>query len=114
VLKWIVWGLSALFVVFNYLQQVVPAIVAPDLQREFHLGAGELGSMAALFFYAYALLQIPVGLTVDRFGPHRPLAAAVSVAALGACSFASSSGAGTSGLARLVIGAGRPSPSSPH
>lgn len=104
--RWVVWGLSALFVVYNYLQQVVPGIVAPDLQREFHVGAGELGSIAALFFYAYALLQIPVGLTVDRFGPHRPLAAAVGVAALGSVLFSLASGAGTAGAARLVIGAG--------
>ena len=105
-LSWIVWGLSALFVVYNYLQQVVPGIVAPDLLREFHVGAGELGNIAALFFYAYALLQIPVGLTLDRFGPHRPLAAAVFVAALGSVLFAVSTGAATAGLARLVIGAG--------
>ncbi len=105
-LKWVVWGLSALFVVYNYLQQVVPGIIAPDLLREFHVGAGELGNIAALFFYAYALLQFPVGLTLDRFGPHRPLVAAVGVAALGSVLLAVSSGAGTAGMARLVIGAG--------
>jgi len=104
--RWIVWGLSALFVVYNYLQQVVPGIIAPDLLLEFHVGAGELGSIAAPFFYAYALLQIPVGLTLDRFGPHRPLVAAVFVAALGSVLFAVSTSAGTAGLARLVIGAG--------
>jgi len=104
--SWIVWGLSALFVVYNYLQQVVPGIVAPDLMREFHLGAGGLGTVAALFFSAYALLQIPVGLSVDRFGPHRPLVAAVILAALGSLFFSVSSGAGTAGLARLLIGAG--------
>lgn len=103
---WLVWGLSALFVVYNYLQQVVPGIIAPDLLREFHVGAGELGSIAALFFYAYALLQLPVGLTLDRYGPHRPLAAAVFVAALGSVLFAFSPGAGTAGLARTIIGAG--------
>ena len=105
-LKWVVWGLSALFVVYNYLQQVVPGIVTPDLVREFHVGAGGLGTIAALFFYAYALLQFPVGMTLDRFGPHRPLVAAVCVAALGSLLFAVSSGAGTAGLARLIIGMG--------
>jgi len=103
---WVVWGLSALFVVYNYLQQVVPGIIAPDLVREFHVGAGELGSIAALFFTAYALLQLPVGLTVDRFGPHRPLIAATVLAAAGSVLFSLASGAGTAGLARLVIGAG--------
>jgi sugar phosphate permease len=104
--RWVVWGLSALFVVYNYFQQVLPGIVGPDLLREFHLGAGELGNIAAPFFVAYALLQIPVGFTLDRFGPHRPLAAAVVVAALGSLLFSASTGAGTAALARLVIGSG--------
>ena len=70
---WVVWGTAAIFVVYNYIQQVVPGVIASDLARDFHVNAGVLGSLAACFFYAYAVLQIPVGLAVDRWGP-RPAA----------------------------------------
>jgi sugar phosphate permease len=103
---WVVWGLAALFVVYNYLQQVVPAVIAPELGQAFDLGAGALGGVAALFFTAYAVLQIPVGLTVDRYGPHLPLALAAAVAALGSLAFGAARTAGAAGAARLVIGAG--------
>ena len=34
-LPWLIWTLAAVFVVFNYVQQVVPNIIAADLTREF-------------------------------------------------------------------------------
>ena len=34
-LAWTIWALSALFVVFNYIQQVVPDIIAADLSGAF-------------------------------------------------------------------------------
>ena len=72
-LPWIIWVLSALFVVLNYVQQVFPNIVAPELEAAFHADSGTLGAIASAYFYAYALLQIPVGLILDRFGTRRPL-----------------------------------------
>jgi len=103
---WIVWGTAALFVVYNYIQQVVPGVIASDLARDFHVNAGALGGLAAYFFYAYAALQIPVGLAVDRFGPRWPLTLAIGVAAAGCLGFGWAVSAGWAGLARLVIGAG--------
>ena len=106
VLPWSVWGLAALFVVYNYVQQVVPGVIAADLAKAFGVSAAALGSIAAFYFYAYAALQIPVGLTVDRLGPHRPLVAAVAVAALGSLAFSWSAGPASAELSRLAIGAG--------
>ena len=103
---WAVWGAAALFVVYNYIQQVVPGVIASDLARDFRVKAGALGNLAACFFYAYAALQIPVGLAVDRWGPRRPLIIAIGVAAAGSLGFGWVDTADGAGLARLVIGAG--------
>jgi sugar phosphate permease len=65
-----------------------------------------LGTIAAFYFYAYAALQIPVGLTVDRFGPHRPLAVAIATAAVGSLAFSWAGSAGAAQYSRLLIGAG--------
>ncbi len=103
---WLVWGTAAIFVVYNYIQQVVPGLITADLARDFHVNAGALGALAAYFFYAYAVLQIPVGLAVDRFGPRWPLTLAIGVAAVGSLGFGWAPTAGWAGLARLVVGAG--------
>ena len=104
--RWIVWGTAALFVVYNYIQQVVPGSMASDLARDFHVSAGARGSLAANIFYAYAALQIPVGLAVDRFGPRWPLTIAIGFAVIGSFGFGWADSSGWAGLARLVVGAG--------
>jgi len=105
-LPWLIWTLSALFVVFNYIQQVVPNIIAVDLSHAFTASGSTLGNIAAAYFYAYAVFQIPVGLIVDRFGTRRPLVAAILVAGLGTLAFAWAHSAGNAQIARLIMGAG--------
>ena len=106
VLAWVIWTLAALFVVFNYVQQVVPNIIAVDLSRALNATGSTLGNIAAAYFYAYAVLQIPVGLIVDKFGTRRPLVLAILVAGLGTFAFAWAHTAGNAELARLIMGAG--------
>jgi sugar phosphate permease len=105
-LSWFIWTLSALFVVFNYVQQVVPNIIAADLSHAFNASESTLGNIAASYFYAYAILQIPVGLIVDRFGTRQPLVIAILAASLGTLAFAWSHSAGNAQVARLIMGAG--------
>jgi MFS family permease len=104
-LPWLIWALAALFVVFNYVQQVVPNIIAVDLSHAFKASESTLGNIAASYFYAYAILQIPVGLIVDRFGTRRPLVVAILVAGLGTLAFSWAQSSGNAQIARLVMGA---------
>jgi MFS family permease len=104
-LAWLVWILSALFVVFNYVHQVVPGIIADDLSRSFGASESTLGNIAACYFYAYAVLQIPVGIMMDRYGTRWPLIAAIALAALGTLAFSQAHTAGGAQLARVVMGA---------
>src|ERR1035438_9391347 len=104
-LPWLIWALSALFVVFNYVQQVIPNIIAVDLSHAFNATESTLGNIAASYFYAYAILQIPVGLIVDRFGTRRPLVIAILAAGLGTLAFSWAHGSGSAQLARLIMGA---------
>ena len=38
------------------------------LMAAFDVGAAVTGNLAALYLYVYAVLQLPVGLLLDRFG----------------------------------------------
>ena len=102
---WLIWVLAALFVVFNYVQQVVPNIIADDLSHSLNATAGTLGNIAACYFYAYAILQIPVGLIFDRYGTRWPLVLAIFAAGLGTLAFSQAPGAGSAQMARFVMGA---------
>lgn len=58
----------------NFLNQANRALVAtigPLLALEFGLSAAELGLLAACFFGAYALAQLPIGVALDLHGPRK-------------------------------------------
>lgn len=104
-LAWLVWSLAAVFVVLNYVQQVFPNLVARELADAFASDNSTLGHIAAAYFVAYAVCQIPVGLILDRFGTRKPLALAILMAGLGAFAFALSQTAANALLARVLMGA---------
>ncbi len=103
---WIVWGIGTLYFLFDYTNQVVPGAMQPELQGAFGTSSFQFGLIAASYFYVYAIMQIPVGILTDRFGPKRPLAIAAIVASLGCILFSQADSFLTATLARSMIGLG--------
>lgn len=85
---WIVWLLTAAFFSYKYIIQVSPSVMSTELMRTYHLTGAGLGHLAACFFYAYFLMQLPVGLLLDRFSPRFITALAVCFCALSTIVFA--------------------------
>jgi ACS family D-galactonate transporter-like MFS transporter len=52
----------------NYLDRTVLGIAAPFLTRDLGLTATQMGLVFSAFSWSYALLQIPGGIFLDRFG----------------------------------------------
>ncbi|MBS1163766.1 MAG: putative Major facilitator superfamily precursor [Burkholderiaceae bacterium] len=101
----LVWGLAAAFYLFGFFQRVTPASLAPDLMRDFALSAAGLGNLSAFYYYAYAAVQIPTGVLVDRFGPSRMFLGGALLAGAGSLIFAWADTALAAGLGRALIGA---------
>ncbi|MGH8518568.1 MAG: MFS transporter, partial [Panacagrimonas sp.] len=85
---------------------MVNAVLAPTLAAEFGLSAGGLGLLSSMYFFSFALCQLPVGVAMDRFGPRRVNAALLLVAAAGGAWFAAADGAAGAMAARALIGVG--------
>lgn len=106
VLPWLVWGIAASYFFYDYLQQMVPGVIGPALIQAFHVQAAALGILSAFYFYSYSIMQIPVGLIVDHFGPHRPLVIAALVAAGANLLFSMATTLTGGEFTRLLVGAG--------
>ncbi|MGE5339736.1 MAG: MFS transporter [Gemmatimonadota bacterium] len=104
-LSYFTWSLAAAFYLFGFFQRITPASLAADLMRDFHLSAAALGNLSAFYYYAYAAMQIPTGLLVDRFGPARLFVAGSALAGAGSLLFALSGSVALAGLGRALIGA---------
>ena len=103
---WIVWSLGALFYCYGFFQRVAPSVMVAELMRDFTVGAAILGNLSAFFYYAYAGVQLPVGILVDRYGARSMLTAAAILCALGSLLFATTDSLWLAYLGRLLIGAG--------
>ena len=75
-----------------------------ELMRDFAVGGTALGILSAMYFYPYALIQLPVGLLVDRFGPRKLLSFAALVCAVASWWFAASTNLLGASLSRALIG----------
>jgi MFS family permease len=101
---WLVWGLAAGFDAYGFFQRVAPSVMVEDLMRDLALDGALLGSLSASYFYAYAAVQIPVGVLLDRFGPRRLLIAGTLLAAAGSAMFALAPGLALATAGRALVG----------
>ena len=81
-------------------------VLAPELAADLGLTPAMLGAIASAFFLSYALLQIPTGLMLDRFGPRLTICALFLVTVLGTLLFALSPSGPVMLLARVMMGGG--------
>ncbi len=74
--RWIIIGLLSLGMIIAYVSRanVSVALAAPDFIRLFQLSDSDRGTLNSAFFWAYAVLQIPAGWVVDRYGVKFPYA----------------------------------------
>ena len=108
-------GLAVFFYVFlpfalgHYLSallRTVNAVLAPQLVHSMALDAGQLGVLTSAFFFSFALVQLPVGIALDRYGPRKVQVVLLLVAAAGALLFAHGHSFYQLVAARFVIGLG--------
>jgi MFS family permease len=103
---WVIWLLSALFMFYKYALEVSPSVMTSTLMSTFHISGTALGNLAACYFYAYLLLQIPAGLLLDKIGPRKVTTVAIALCALGSLVFARADTLLVAGIGRFITGAG--------
>jgi sugar phosphate permease len=69
--RWRIGALLGVGVLINYFDRISLSVAAPQLQQQLGLDPAQLGLLFSAFFWSYALLQIPSGLLLDRFGVTR-------------------------------------------
>lgn len=68
-IRWFpILALVAVGTMINYLDRTVLGIAAPFLSKDLALSATQMGLVFSAFSWSYALLQIPGGIFLDRFG----------------------------------------------
>ena len=105
-LPWIMWGFSSLFYFYQFILRVCPSVMADDWMTAFSVDTTSLGIMVAFYYYAYAGMQIPLGLLMDKLGPRRLLSSAGGVCALGCLLTAITQDLWVASMGRFLMGMG--------
>lgn len=84
----------------------VNAVIAPALMDELRLTHADLGLLTATYFAAFAVMQLPLGVWLDRYGARRTETILLLIAASGAVVFALSPGLSGLWLGRMLLGIG--------
>jgi len=91
--RWIVWTPLALAFLTVYFHRVAPGVVTDQLMRDFGITlAARMGALSSIYFFTYALVQVPAGILADSRGPRRTVAFALAMSACGALFFGLSGG----------------------
>ena len=81
-------------------------VLAPELAADLALSPAMLGAIASAFFLSYAVVQIPTGLLLDRFGPRLVVIGLFLLTVIGTLMFALAPSGPVLLLARVLMGMG--------
>lgn len=101
---WLVWGLAAFFYFSEYLARVAPGVMHHFLQIDFKMNEAQFGILTASFYIPYVMMQIPVGLTVDRLSVKWILTCMSLMTALGCVVFGLANTLAVGAVGRMLIG----------
>lgn len=90
----------------GYAVRSVGAIIAPNLLRDLNLTQADLGLLTAGYFVGFGLMQLPLGVMLDRYGVRRVQSVLLLFAVVGALIFAWASSFTMLWIGRALLGIG--------
>jgi MFS transporter, ACS family, D-galactonate transporter len=103
------WGIALLLgfgVLVNYFDRVNLSVSRDALQDAFGISAVMFGYLSSAYNWTYALLQLPSGLLLDRFGVRRVGIISTIIWSIASFAAAVSTGIGSLFASRLLLGIG--------
>src|SRR5262245_59154060 len=89
--RWVILIIGMLAYTASYFARTNYTGIAKFVSEDLRLDKASLGVMGSMFFYAYALAQMPWGVLSDRFGSRKAVSAGIFATALTLWGFSTSS-----------------------
>lgn len=102
----IIYSILVLSYMSVYFHRMAPGVVSAELMASFQTSATALGSLAAMYYYIYTLMQIPAGVLADTLGNRYSVTAGNLVAGVGSVIFATAETIELASFGRFMVGLG--------
>jgi sugar phosphate permease len=104
--RWLIFVVLSLAYLFVYFHRLSLSVVANDLIKEFQTSASVMGLLGSVYFYCYALMQLPAGLLSDSLGPRKSVTFFLIIASAGSIIFGIAPTLKIAFLGRVMVGIG--------
>ena len=104
--RWRIFAVLAFLYLLAYFYRVSMAVLAGDLTRDLSLSATQLGTLSGIYFFAFAVTQIPLGPLLDRYGGKRIVVLVGLATCAGTVVFARATGYPQALAGRILLGIG--------
>lgn len=104
--RYVIYAAVALAYFLVYFHRTSTAVMATDLTAAFGITSTALGLFGSMYFYAYAIGQLPAGILADKWGIRNTMSLFVLLAGAGAFLFAVSNSFNVALAARFLVGLG--------
>lgn len=101
-----IYGILVLSYMSVYFHRMAPGVVSAELMTSFQTSATALGSLAAMYYYIYTIMQIPAGVLADTLGNRYSVTAGNLIAGVGSIIFATAETIELASLGRFMVGLG--------
>ena len=102
----IIYTILVLSYMSVYFHRMAPGVVSAELMASFHTSATALGSLAAMYYYIYTLMQIPAGVLADTLGNRYSVTVGNLIAGAGSIIFGLAETIEVASFGRFMVGLG--------
>ena len=100
------WLFVSLFFLYQYILRVTPGVMFDQLKIAFNIRAEEFSTLGAFYLFSYSLMQVPMGIMVDRWGVRKTILLSVTLCVFGTFLFSYANYFFIAQFSRILIGIG--------
>lgn len=104
--RWTIYSILAAAYILVFFHRIAPAVVSADLMQAFGATGAALGSLAAMYYYIYTVMQIPAGILADTLGARISVTLGNLVSGVGSIIFGMADTFWEASIGRTLVGLG--------
>jgi len=105
-LRWSMYLLLAVVYMLVFFHRMAPGVISGDLMSAFGTSGASLGTLSAIYFLIYFIMQIPAGVLADTIGTRTIVTAGCILSAAGSILFSSAGSFASACAGRFLVGFG--------
>lgn len=105
-MAWSIWSVGMLAQILNTFHRVAAGPAVDSIMADMGLTAATWGSLMAMYFYIYAMVQFPAGIMADSLGPRKTITTGCIISTIGSCIFGLAPSVGVLFLGRILLSLG--------